>query len=547
MIGWCARRAAPMGISVFYALFIMRWALPAQEFPSSTEMFRIAAVEYASGGRTKEFALANYINIETGLEFDSIQKLENFIQQKKQHLLNNRIFADSNIEYTVGELKNSIYPVYIHVSTTDTRNFLIVPYPKYDSNTGFLFRLRAWDKNAFGAMNLLEADIGYTYTRENPADDFRHSLLFALDTIYPFSAWGLLWNVDIYNKSTWTFGAEHPFVLNNALGISVNLPLGRTILKPGFRESIVITAKNELPEIDYDDMKFTGDKRISKHDYMNGISGLLLDEWYMASRPYLQWTIPISFKSFANADILYETNISGLFIYTPGASVSDAHKGANIEFSQRLGFAAVNWLNNFRSGAYMYIQNDIIYNFEYHDFNASVSLAAAAYKKIADFFGMSARLRYKHWFGTDSMWTMQSAAEAGAAVRGIRDRSLFANSLLAFNFDFPFRLFVFIPSAWFNTRKLRYFNFELHFSPFVDTAFVNGTQFNKKYVPLKNMVFSFDDMAAGAGFALHFYPLEWRSLFLRFSFAVNMLELFRTGDIFGGDGPEIFFGIGHYY
>ncbi|MDR0551461.1 MAG: hypothetical protein LBG72_05540 [Spirochaetaceae bacterium] len=505
---------------------------------------RIESVEYNIEGRTKEFALAGYAQIIAGTEFENISEFKNYIEQKIRHLRNNRIFEDVNIEYTLEENADGITAAHLNVSTADTRNFLIVPYPKYDSNTGFLFRLRAWDKNSFGAMNLLQADLGYSYTRENPAEDAKNGLLLNIETIIPFNALGFVWNIDIYTKNTWIFGSDYPFVSNSAAGISVDIPLRRAVFTPGFRERAVITAKNELTETDFEDAIFASDTRIYKPKYQN-TAHIVLDEWYMSSRPYIKLTLPAGIR-LLDAEFVYETLAAGEIAYTAGG-ISPANEGLNIELNHRFGFFGVNWLGNFRDGYYAYIQNDNIYNAAHNDVSSYISLTAGAHKKFTTFFGMSARLIYKQWFASNDDWTLQSAAEAGRVVRGVPDRALLAKGALSLNLDFPFRVFVFMPSQWFNTRKLRYFDFELHFSPMLDIAFVDGVQYNEKFIPVRYSHFNFDDIYIGAGFSFLVFPLTWRSLFLRLSAAVNVRDAVKERSLFAGSGAEIFFGIGHYF
>ena len=506
---------------------------------------RIDSVEYHITGRTREFALAAYAGIAAGTEFADAAALEKYIHEKTQNLLNNRVFSDARIEYTPAEETDGVIPVQLDVFTTDTFNFIVLPYPKYNSNTGFLFRLRIFDNNTLGTMSLLKGDIGYTYTRDSPVDEYKHSMLLALDTNIPFIALGQRWNALIYSKTTWSPGYERPITSNNVLGISINIPVKKAVFTAGFNEGVAVIAKNETLDVDWIDTIFVPDTVLRAEDYLTSKTGAILDGWYLSSEPYISWNVPFGVKIFGGADIIYDVNVSGKMKYIPGSAISTANEGAEIKLNHRVGFNGINWLANFRNGNLAYIQNDNTFNVMHKNLNTAVSAVYIHHFKITDFFGISGRFRYKQWLRTDDDYVYQSQAEAGSVLRGVRDKSILANIAFSVNLDFPFRLFMFMPSEWLNSRRFRYFNFEFHLTPIIDIAFIDGTQFDERYIPVNDISLNINDIFAAAGMELLFFPLAWRSFYILFSFGIDIVEAVSYGGI--GPNYEIFFGIGHHY
>jgi hypothetical protein len=120
---------------------------------------------------------------------------------------------------------------------------------------------------------------------------------------------------------------------------------------------------------------------------------------------------------------------------------------------------------------------------------------------------------------------------AGDILRGIPDKYIHANYMLSLNLDFPFNVLRFRPSQWFNNDRLRFFNFDLHLVPVIDTALYHhhgGVDFN------------FENMLVSGGLEAIIFPQSFRSLCLRISFGMNLkgpsnagrYELFIGTDLF---------------
>jgi hypothetical protein len=176
------------------------------------------------------------------------------------------------------------------------------------------------------------------------------------------------------------------------------------------------------------------------------------------------------------------------------------------------------------------------------------------YKRVTNFFGVSSRLQFKQYFFTSNFlgWSYPAYAEIGDRLRGIKDDSVIAQNtdfMLSWNIDFPIQVFRFLPSEWFHTRQLRYFNFDIHISPFLDMALLKGGKNvsweNGRITSSTRSNFVPQDMLFSAGGEIIVFPLTWRSFYLRASLGYDLNKLVRTGDMPKYD--EITIAVGHQY
>jgi hypothetical protein len=149
---------------------------------------------------------------------------------------------------------------------------------------------------------------------------------------------------------------------------------------------------------------------------------------------------------------------------------------------------------------------------------------------------VSARLQYRQWFNNPSL-------NAGDTLRGVRNNDIRADYMLSLNVQLPVRVLRFVPSEWFNIRKLRIFDFEMHLSPFLDLAAFKGREKQGDFWS----EYHFREVLPAAGFELIAFPLSWRSLFLRGSIGWNMVEWVKQNSLPGGRAREIYIGVGHYF
>jgi len=450
-------------------------------------IFFINSFNYNVIGRTLPFMLNTKTELKKGEEIKGYNKLIDFIDDKKQLLINERVLKDNvRIEYTLGEPnEDGKIPVDLEIYTEDTWNIIALPYPKYDSNSGFELTIKARDYNFLGTMNALRFDFGYKYDQKG-----RSYYNLMLDTGIPVSLFGLKWHIDFDNDFTYRPDREFEYYYKNSTGLSVDIPIDLTTLTLSFHEHFILN--DELSE---------KDKRTYMIDFQEG--------YYLSSKPEISWKIPTPL----------EIGSYGFLTYTPSVSVVINHElsawelvenrdGATYTFAHTLGFGRVNWIGNFKKGYSASVSNSFnrFFSFQREDwdpFHNDVSVSAAGYFIFTDFLGLTSRVIYRHYFNTYS-------ETAGDVIRGILDDEIDAEYIISLNIDIPVRALKIRPSEWFpNNKVARIFDFDMHLVPVFDIAFYQSY--------LKEKTHGKENILLGGGIEIVIFPQRWRSLFLRVS------------------------------
>jgi hypothetical protein len=467
----------------------------------------IRSVTYHITGTTKEWALVHELAF--GEEsFAGTEALDAYIARKTQDMHNLRALdaTTSFIRYTLGSAEeDGTVPVHIEVHAVDSANFIVLPEPKYDSNTGFSLSLKAREYNFLGTLSPLKFDLNW----EQDDKKDKQSVGFLIDSDIPFQAFGFVWNINFDNEYKYFFGA--PWYYKNTTGLSMELPVSFTTVTFGFEQGLVIHEENDE------------DDAIDDGEY---------HDWYTYSKLYTDWKIPTPLEAGPLGNISY---IPGAYInvnYQPGGGIGDYRRGPNAGFNHRLEAGAIDWLGNFRQGLTVSVFNNNDWNFFRHNWDNSIGLNAQGHVKLSRLFGISGRLGYTLWI--DDSWDL-----AGDVIRGFQDDALEANQRLFLNLDFPFRLIRFVPSEWSGKKKLRYFDFEQHWSPFIDLVMADA--------PKEAYSFRPSDIITSLGLEVITFPLTWRSFYIRISAGWNMREWLKNRKPPSGVYREIFIGLGHFY
>ena len=476
--------------------------------PGSDSVFIIDSFEFNIKGFTRPDALIRKGEFIKGEEITGLSNFEKYIRDKTQLLFNERVLETVSIDYVVGQVQeDGRFPVNLIINTIDTWNIVAIPRPRYSSNSGFDIVLKARDYNFLGTMSPLRLDIGYIYNEEKQS-----SLILELDALIPFRAFGLDWSFKFDNSFSYRPDTEQPYYYKNTTGLYVDLPVGLTTLTVGFDESIFVNEENE---------------DIYKHLYGNFQEGLS-----MSSSPYITWRIPAGIDIGRWGELVYTPGISAVFTheFPQWPLLDESKKGPVIIFRHNLGFKRIDWIENFRKGLDVYIRNSFDYNF--HDSNLDknpltgrLTISGTGHFTLTDYFGISSRLLYRQWFFHEYGYT-----KAGDVMRGILDKDICTDYMLSLNLDFPVRVLRFSPSEWLNNQKLRIFNFDLHFSPFVDAALYHEF--------VKNIEF---DILVTGGAEVIIFPAFFRSLYLCVSIGWDLL------DFSNGRKNEIFIGTDFHY
>jgi hypothetical protein len=469
----------------------------------------IRSIEYHITGKTKARSLEREAEFREGEQFAELGELDDYVARKTQDLHNIRTL-DANecyIQYTLGEAEtDGTIPVHLAVFAADSLNFIILPEPKYDSNSGFTLSLKARDYNFLGTLSPLRFDIIWGTDDKN-----RNSLGFLIDSDIPFQAFGFNWHFNFGNEFRYYFDDDDPAYYKSTTGLSMDLPVGFTTFTFGFEQGLLIHEENDEKD-DINDGKY--------HD------------WYMYSKLYADWKIPTPLEAGGFGKITYIPGVYGNVNYQPGGDVGDYRRGPNGGFNHQLGFEQIDWLGNFRQGLKVSLFNNNDYNIYRHDWDNSVGLLTAGHIKLSPLFGISGRLMYTRWL--DDSYDL-----AGDTIRGYRDDELDVHQRLSLNLDFPFRLIRFVPSEWSGNKKIQYIDFEQHWSPFVDLMMIDETNNEYSFKP--------EDIITAVGLEIITFPLKWRSFYLRISVGWNLREWLRIKSPPSGINREIFIGFGHFY
>ena len=152
------------------------------------DTYQISEVTYNITGKTKQYALEKKVEIDKNYIFTNEDDLINYIDDFKQRLENTRNFELIEVNFSL-EKENSSetnestkqesaqssevtetvettevdshYFVHLEVSTKDAFHFIGAPYPNYDSNNGFKFKLKLKDVNFIGTMETMNSDINF--------------------------------------------------------------------------------------------------------------------------------------------------------------------------------------------------------------------------------------------------------------------------------------------------------------------------------------------------------------------------------------------------
>lgn len=492
---------------IFFAAFAFSLECFAFAGPEDTKLFFIKSLDISVDGRTTESAIRKAANFIIGEELRGQSALNEYIADKTRLLLNNRVFEEVNISDTFEEEAGGRTGVRLSVFIRDTRNFIILPEPKYGSGSGFEPAIKIRDYNFLGTMTPLKIDLKYSL------DDFhldnaskgKYSLL--LESEFPFH----INNIENVFKFALGFSyvtGERP-VFQNISGLSVNIPIKHTRLSFGAEQGTYIGEEY-----------YSFEKQFH-NDIFENIT-------YMTTMPFVRWDIPF------NA-LTWTSGFATTFTYKLDGNELERRRGPQIMFTNRAGRSTINWSGNFRDGNAFYIEAGDGYNGAFNEWNNSVALKLQYHKNYASFAGISSNARYKIWFNKANHYRDTDRLESGNMLRGVLDRSIVADSMLSVNFDFPFRVLRFLPSEWFGVKFFRYFNFEMHVSPIFDMALLNGRLLSYSGLPIKDITYSFTDIILAGGAEILVFPLAWRSIFLRLSAGWSQGE------------REIYIGLGHHY
>ena len=532
--------------------------------PFFSERYQISQVEY-SLEKTREQDVRCVVPVNTEKIFESKEDLDSYLADLKQRLMNTRAFQDVKIENeklktenTKGEVSPSLQPptafsatlsagtprnpqnettddtdytdegsgirnqksknshselvsesgkitqISLHITAQDTKHLLILPYPKYDSNDGLIFKVKVKDVNFLGTLNTM--NVGAFVGLKEDVETGKQNLTFGaeFDYRYPFVLGDFLgsWNN--------TFDLQYTHGVNE---LEFWTGTGFTFEKPFKRVSLVLDVSEEFNrDLEYEDygdtQHFTSDVNFSVP-----VKVFDIENW-----GYVFWTPFIDGKvSYDKDGISHQNDDLASPVFSAGQSVSTNR---------------INWHGNFRTGVSAKIGHSVGYDFMQDEVEPRVFSEIQAFKGFK-FIGFNMRF--------SGFVTKSNRGEVGSLVRGVRDEQKYLNAsvpplktkkalkspaALVLNVDIPIHLItthwldwsnsLFGEESWFSrtfawTDK---FNFELQMSPFIDIALTKNE--------ITGRLFSPKDGWYTGGVEFLCFPERWKGIVMRASLGIDL-------------------------
>ena len=463
-------RSRRLGIYFVFLFFSLLYA----------EEYRITSVRYDIKGMTRKYALATTVPVDTARVFPDRTALEQYLTDLLTQLKNQRVLEEATVTPFFGvEDSDGIIPVQLFISTKDTWNIIGLPYPKYDSNSGFIFKLKIKDYNFFGSMRTLSGDISYEYEEGKVQP---HNLSASVSFDIPFKL-GLL-------DSSWTNGFDASYKIGDkapkvgyTTGLNFTLPLYKLIsLNFGISQGIKYNPSYQADN----------------------------DEFYLSESAKIGLPVTVA-KTEKHGNITWTPSASIDFNWDPrdlksspyGLSCSDL-KGPDISLSQTVSAGRINWIGNYRQGYSASVSQSFSYDMFFKTYTTSYSVSGEYYNAFK-YAGFASRFYLFKTFG--------DASTEGGRIRGVRDAYIKTDSALFINIDVPITVWQTDWRALRGPEWTKWFDFEMQVSPFLDIAVGNNTAAGTYY--------NIKDGWYAAGLEIIGFPNKMRSIQGRISVGID--------------------------
>jgi hypothetical protein len=458
----------------------------------NNDKYIIREIIYTIEGKTRESVLSHYLDIKSGESFSTEEEFTLFIEDKLQLIDNQRTLADGSIETIFIRDPNNPGKNFVdlEVYVKDTWNYIVLPYPKYDSNTGFLLSLRGRDYNFFGSMETLFLNLDYLKLNTGGSE---YSLNGGF--VLPFYLWDYNWEFSFDENVT--ISPDEPLEIYTKAGLSLEIPMDN----------------------------ITWQASIDQYYYLNEDGVTDEDGYYMKTAARIGSLIPTGLDIPLFGEMNYSPGIISNFAFKPFDDLSEDRKGYDLGVEHKLSAGRINWLGNFRDGITIYADQDLKYNFTTDLWLSSQNIELQFHKALG-WGGISSRLKGSYLYNS-------TGTDIGEPIRGILNNRLDGDASLFLNLDFPVKIWIWFLDRW----------FEGHISPFFDYALVRPENGN----------FSLDEGWYSAGIEGFAFLKAARSIYLRVSLGVDLEAIFdgaMPGEPAPRDGASIyslFVGLGHHY
>ena len=498
-------------VFTFFLAILSVALMSAESYKITDYDFDVIRAKGLNFGKTTKIAILMKYPVDTNTVFNSKEELEKYIKNYKQSLVNTRAFEEVNYSWTSAPNKSGdVNDVKLVFTLADSNHFLALPYPKYDSNSGFNLKIKVKDTNFLGSLNPLSTDLSFSYNDTRKENRWDFGINFSYN--YPFKAG--IFNATWANSLSlnYTIGQKHPS-LSTRIGVGFSLPKGIYSINFGAYQRVSFTSAGK---------------------------------WYFNED--LSFSLPITLYRAPNySSVNYSPSIS--FSYNWNADeIKNKQKKPfrehlSLSFGHSLSNSKINWQGKFRKGYSLSLSNnfscrftpDTIFavpniNFEAKYFNNFNLLSGS----ILDKFGINTRL---YVFSEIVVNNWQGNQYMGARMRGIMNNK-FAGSPygVVLNLDLP----VNIITTHFSHDII---NFTMQFSPFFDLAFT------KDKTKENNYKFNLKKIDYTTGMEVLVYPKKFSSYTIRASMGFDIKSALKEENKFKGlwHNKEIYIGLDLHY
>ncbi len=459
-------------------------------------MYVIESVQYHIEGRTWEYALAKKIDFKLGMTFPSKEELEDFLRDKQQLLMNQRVLAEARVTYTTTPRTDGGTGVHVDVFTVDTWNLIILPYFKFDSNKGLLLSIRTRDFNFLGSLETLKLDLDYTITTTKQ-NEFGQTLEFKV----PFRLLDRDFKIGLAESLTYN-ADDDSYDFSAVLSLGMDISFLQRIWTIGISQGYY-----------YDDKDFYGDRYYYQTILSFGT----------------EFETPFTMGKWNH--VLYSPKVYVKTNYKPDRELSEERRGYGPGFYHELSVERIDWLGNFRNGGGASIGNDLYFDVPKDEWERKITWSLVGHRAFG-WFGVSGRLSGLYSFDKDL--GIDPDDDLGAPIRGILDDRLVGNLVFYVNTDLLLKMW-----TWFMDPYL-----EVQAGPFFDYAL---TKRKDSAIDWKN------NSWYGGGVQVLVFPRFARSLYIRGSIGWDLEAVLKDHRLTGTSSRdgfkryEIFIGLGHHY
>lgn len=500
--------------SLFVSLFVL---LP---FLLFSEAYKITNAEYdikGAGfkfmGKTREYPLNQNFPLDKKTTFENHEAFDTYIENYTETLVSSRYFDEVSVTYEALPSETpGLLNVTVLIKLQDSHHLIVMPIPKYSSNSGISLKFKGKDSNFLGSLNTMNVDMNLRYDDGifKPGFNFNFDLPFSMgsfDAVF-VNDYTIDYRIDDDSSKT-------GFEFDTKTGLSLSIPFNRVSLSLGLYQYV-------HRNLDY------------KYEDEENDDDIYLSEQFNIG-------LPVTIANLSNfTSITYSPSVNVSFNWDFDGINKEKDKskellGPDISFSHSISNGKVNWNDNLRKGYDLSLGNSYSYNFESKEFVPQVSFEGKFFwnyqandEEIWNHFGINSRLYAFHYFDIPTNNSEHNYA-VGERLRGILDDDIYSPTGIILNLDLPHSVF----TAYFPTPIL---NFNFQFSPFFDMAVVFDSNNNRP---------SYNKTYYCGGFEFLVYPLKWSSFTVRASLGVDLSKNIFVEGL--KNNKEIFIGLGIEY